>query len=150
MTQEDFAQKLEMCEISYTEKMQNMHLSLEEKAVEESARIKARLLDAVRMHYQKVQAMTVMRFFSKWRQTIVLDKSNKECLEVIVSSHHISPHFISSHLISSPLIFPQLTLCLIILSRLIPYSFIVSYERHNPFSSFLFFRILYRLSYLVL
>ncbi len=74
-----------------------MHKSLEEKvAVEVSARVKARLIDAVRMHYQKVHAMTVMRFFSKWRLTIVLDKSNKEFVEVvIVSSHHTSPHLIS-------------------------------------------------------
>jgi hypothetical protein len=96
MTQDDFAQKLEMCETSYSEQMQNMRMSLEEKvAVEESARVKARSLDAVRMHNQKALAMTVMRAFSKWRQTIVLDKSNTMLLEVIVSSFLIS-YFLNS------------------------------------------------------
>ncbi len=87
-----------MCETSYTEKMQNMHNSMEEKAaVDVSARVRARLLDAMRMHYQKAQVMTVMRSFAKWRETVVLDKSNKMFLEVIVSSRHISLYLISSH-----------------------------------------------------
>jgi hypothetical protein len=98
MTQKDFTQKLQMHEKLFTEKMQNMHTSLEEKtAVEVSTRVKARLLDAVRVHYQKAQARAILRSFSKWRQMDMLDKSNKMFLEVIVSSHHIAPHLISSH-----------------------------------------------------
>jgi hypothetical protein len=93
MTEKEFAQKLDMCETSYAEKLQNMHTSFEEKAaVETSARVKVRLLDAVRMHYQKAQAVTVMRSFSQWRQMVVLDKSHKMVLEVAVPSHLISSH----------------------------------------------------------
>jgi hypothetical protein len=127
MTQEEFAQKLDVCETSYTEKMQNVHMTLEEeKAVEVSARVKARLLDAVRMHYQKAQAMTVMRSFSQWRQRAVLDKSNTMFLEVAVPSHHFSAHLISSHLILFHLMFSQWTLSLLTFPHLIPFHLIFS------------------------
>jgi hypothetical protein len=118
LTQKAFAQKLEMCETSYTEKMQNMHMSLEEKtAAEVSARVKTRLLDAVHAHYKKAQARTVMRSFSQWRQLVVLDKSSTMFLEVVVSSHLIPFH----------LIFSQRTLSLLTLSHFIaPYAIIVS------------------------
>ncbi len=85
-----------------------MHLSLEKKAaVEVSTRVKARLLDAMRMHYQKAEVMIIMRSFAKWRQAAVLDKSNTTFVEVIASSHTIhltSSHLIGPHLMASYLI----------------------------------------------
>jgi hypothetical protein len=78
----------------------------EEKAVEVSARVKARLLDAVHMHYQKAQARTAVRSFSQWRQMVVLDKSHKMFLEVVISSHHIPAQLISPHFISPFLKWP--------------------------------------------
>jgi hypothetical protein len=129
-----------MCETSYTEKMHNMHMSLEEeKAVEVSARVKARLLDAVHMHYQKAQARTVMRSFSKWRQMVVLDKSHKMFLEVVISSHHISSHHISPHLIPSHLISSHV----ISSHKMLLYPI---HEENNRIASFRFFRILHGLS----
>ncbi len=126
-----------------TDTMHRMHLSLEEKlAVEKSARVKARLLDAVHIHYQNVQAMTVMRFFSKWRQTIVLDKSNQLFLEVAVSP---PPHLISSHLFS-PRIFSMDLMSTYFISPSLP-QLIFLYLTSKIIASHLFFSIL---SHLVL
>jgi hypothetical protein len=150
MAQQDFEQKLDMCETSYTDQMQHMRLSLEKKAaVEVSTRMKARLLDAAHMHYEKAQIMTVMRFFGKWRQAVVLDKTITTFVEVIVpcfiysypTSSHLSPTLTSSHfdhLILSPLILYMSSS----FSHLIPYHFLVFYPL-----SFLSYLILIVVSY---
>jgi hypothetical protein len=146
MAQRDFAQKLEMCETLYTEQMQHMHLSLEEKAaVEVGTRVKARFLDAVHIHYRKAQAMAVLRSFAKWHETVVLDKSNKIYSEVIYCL--VSPYFLIYISTESHLFSACFSMDLLSSSFVSPYSvnmFCIIIERNNPISYFSF------LSYLIL